>query len=116
MIFGLKESVGRPPCRLRKSILAAFMSAAFLVTGFHKSVYSQEAAATRGRRVSNSPAAEATITINEKFLNSFLQAMFDNLREPSLNIGGGSSSGNGEGGCASEIRLKGETGGVRTAV
>src|SRR5205085_9479708 len=59
---------------------------------------------------------EATLTINEQFLNSFLAAIFDNLHEPSmpLTIGGASSSG--MPGCASEIRLKREAGGVRTAV
>src|SRR5690349_7221820 len=77
------------------------------------SVAAQETA-TRGRRASNSPAAEATITINEQFLNSFLTAIFDNLNEPSmpLTIGGAKSTTD----CASEIKLKREAGGVRTAV
>ncbi len=77
-------------------------------------VYAQESTATRGRRVSNSPAAEATVTVSEQFLNSFLAGIFDNLREPSmpLTIGGASSTEQ----CASEIRLKREVGGVRTAV
>ena len=34
--------------------------------------------ASRDRRVGTSPAAEATVTVNEQFLNSFLTAMFDN--------------------------------------
>lgn len=74
----------------------------------------QESTATRGRRASEAPAAEATVSVNEQFLNSFLTAIFDNLREPSmpLTIGGASSGA----GCASEIRLKREVGGVRTAV
>ena len=69
---------------------------------------------TRGRRASNAPAAEATVTVNEQFLNSFLTAIFDNLQEPSmpLTIGGAASNAQ----CASEIRLKREVGGVRTAV
>src|SRR5256885_49063 len=69
---------------------------------------------TRGRRMSNAPAAEATITVNEQFLNSFLTAIFDNLQEPSmpLTIGGIAPSAQ----CASEIRLKREVEGVRTAV
>jgi len=56
------------------------------------------------------------LTINEQFLNSFLTAIFDNLHEPSmpLTIGGASSSGTP--GCASEIKLKREVEGVRTAV
>jgi hypothetical protein len=57
---------------------------------------------------------EATLSINEQFLNSFLAAMFDNLQEPTLplTIGGATSSSQ----CASEIRLKREASGVRTAV
>src|SRR5437588_2795946 len=78
--------------------------------------FGQESTTTRDRRVSNAPAAEAAITINEQFLNSFVAAIFDNLREPSmpLTIGGASSSGTPV--CASEIRLKREVEGVRTAV
>jgi hypothetical protein len=74
----------------------------------------QESAATRGRRISNAPAAEATVTVNEQFLNSFLTAIFDNLQEPSmpLTLGGATPSAQ----CASEIRLKREVQGVRTAV
>jgi hypothetical protein len=71
--------------------------------------------ATRGRRaVNNSAPAEATVTINEQFLNSFLTAMFDNLNEPSmaLTMGGATSTSQ----CASEIRLKREVNGVKTAV
>jgi hypothetical protein len=66
----------------------------------------------RGRRTSDVP--EVTITVNEQFLNSFLAGMFDNLQEPSmpLTAGGATSSE----GCASEIRLKREVNGVRTAV
>lgn len=69
---------------------------------------------TRGRRVANAPTAEATVTVNEQFLNSFLTAVFDNLKEPSmpLTIGGATSSSE----CASEIRLQREVDGVRTAV
>jgi len=70
--------------------------------------------ATRGRRAANSTPAEATITVNEQFLNSFLTAIFDNLNEPSmaLTVGGAKSTPQ----CASEIRLKREADGVRTAV
>ncbi len=117
MAHGFKER-DKLPSRLRGTILAAFMATGFFLTGLQTIAYTQEPAARRGRRVSNAPAAEATVTINEQFLNSFLEAMFDNLREPSmpLNVGGGSSSSNSEGGCASEIRLKREVNGVRTAV
>ena len=71
--------------------------------------------ATRGRRAAgNSAPADATITINEQFLNSFLTAMFDHLNEPSmaLTVGGAKSTAQ----CASEIRLKREVNGVKTAV
>ena len=70
--------------------------------------------ASRDRRVSNAPAAEATITVNEQFLNSFLTAMFDNLNEPSmpLTMGGAQSTPQ----CPSEIHLKREVNGTRTAV
>src|SRR5713101_5726357 len=69
---------------------------------------------SRGRRVSSAPAGEATITVSEQFLNSFLTAIFDNLNEPSmpLTIGGAKSTAD----CASEIKLKREVNGVRTAV
>jgi len=77
-------------------------------------VCGQESTSSRGRRVNDAPAAEATVTVNEQFLNSFLTAIFDNLNEPAmpLTIGGASSTAQ----CTSEIRLKRETGGVRTAV
>ena len=80
-------------------------------------VLAQESTATRGRRSSNAPAAEATIAVNEQFLNSFLTAIFDNLQEPAmpLTIGGASTQGP-SAQCASEIRLKREVEGVRTAV
>ena len=77
-------------------------------------IHAQEPTASRGRRVSSGPIAEATVTVNEQFLNSVLDAIFDNLKEPSmpLTIGGASSTSE----CASEIRLKRESGGVRTQV
>jgi hypothetical protein len=76
-------------------------------------IFAQEAG-SRGRRVGNAPPAEATIMLNEQFLNSFLAGIFDNLREPSmpLTVGGGRSAPE----CASEIRLKREAGGVSTTV
>src|SRR5260370_2850149 len=90
------------------------VSASIIALLFLANAYAQKSTVTRGRRVSNSPAAEAMVTVNEQFLNSFLIAIFDNLKEPSmpLTIGGGSSTPQ----CASEIRLKREVGGVRTAV
>lgn len=80
---------------------------------FSSSAAAQESA-KRERRAVSAPAAEATITINEQFLNSFLTAIFDNLNEPSMPLTmGGAKSGPD---CASEIRLKREAAGVRTAV
>ena len=74
----------------------------------------QESNSTRERRAANAPAAEATVTVNEQFLNSFLTAMFDNLNEPSmpLTMGGAQSTPQ----CPSEIHLKREVNGMRTAV
>lgn len=85
-----------------------------LLAGAGSGVYAQESPASRSRRTSDVPAAEATITVNEQFLNSFLAAIFDNLNEPSmpLTVGGASSTAQ----CRSEIRLKREVNGVRTAV
>jgi hypothetical protein len=79
-------------------------------------VLAQESA-SRGRRAANAPAAEATVTVNEQFLNSFLTGIFDNLQEPAmpLTIGGASTQSPGAQ-CPSEIKLKREVGGVRTAV
>jgi hypothetical protein len=78
------------------------------------SLFAQEPNARRERRAATGPTAEATVTINEQFLNAFLTAMFDNLNEPTmpLTAGGAQSSAN----CASEIRLKRENANTRTAV
>lgn len=88
-------------------VLAATL---FFVSG----IAAQETASRGRRATANSSSAEATITINEQFLNSFLTAIFDNLNEPSmpLTMGGATSTAQ----CASEIRLKREANGVRTAV
>ncbi len=68
----------------------------------------------RSSRARNATQPQATLSVNEQFLNSFLTAMFDNLQEPAipLTIGGATSSSE----CTSEIRLKREANGVRTAV
>jgi hypothetical protein len=102
---------------LRYSAVPAIILTVLLLGGLRTGVHAQESTATRGRRAGNAPAAEATVTINEQFLNSFLTAIFDNLQEPSMPLTIGGTSGQGPGGsCASEIRLKREVGGVRTAV
>src|SRR2546429_8254949 len=87
----------------------------FILLGSFTGAPAQESA-TRGRRTSNAPAAEATVTVNEQFLNSFLGAIFDNLHEPSMPLTIGGAPASGQSGCASEIRLKREVEGVRTAV
>lgn len=100
----------------RKSLInlrQLFLTSFFLLLSFGCGL-AQESTATRGRRIANAPAAEATVTVNEQFLNSFLTAMFDNLNEPSmpLTIGGAQSTAQ----CPSEIHLKREVNGTRTAV
>jgi len=69
---------------------------------------------TRRRQVVSSVAPEADITINEQFANSFLDAIFDNLKEPSVTLNRGISRGNPV--AKSVAVLKREVGGVRTAV
>ena len=61
-----------------------------VLLGCSAGVLAQESNSTRGRRAVSAPAAEATVTVNEQFLNSFLTAIFDNLQEPAmpLTIGG----------------------------
>ena len=89
-----------------KSLLAFFILCTALTA-----IQAQEAGLGQ-RTPANAP--QVTITVNEQFLNSFLTAMFDHLQEPSmpLTVGGAQSTAN----CASEIRLKREADGVRTAV
>ena len=95
-----------------KVIALEFVVVALLL---QSSAYAQGSSVVRERRVATG-AAEATITVNEQFLNSFLTAVFDNLREPSTPLGADGGSSGGQYGCASEIRLKREVNGVRTAV
>jgi hypothetical protein len=44
--------------------------------------WAQDERASRSRQVSAAPAAEATVTLNEQFLNLFLETMFTRLRGP----------------------------------
>ena len=98
------------PANKRKadSMKATFLRAFLLFVAF------TIAGAQETRRANNAPLPETKLSVNEQFLNSFLTAMFDNLQEPAmpLTIGGATSSSQ----CASEIRLKREANGVRTAV
>ena len=75
-------------------------------------IISAQESAARRRQVST-PPAEATVAINEQFANSFLDAIFDNLKEPSVSL---NRSGSVEYGCASVATLKREVGGIRTNV
>lgn len=99
---------------MRPSAVTVRLLLIFIVLLVSSSATPAQESTTRGRRAASAPAAEATVTVNEQFLNSFLTAIFDNLQEPSmpLTIGGAASNAQ----CASEIRLKREVGGVRTAV
>jgi len=64
--------------------------------------------------------AEATISVNEQFLNSFLDAMFTNLKAPSAPLVITASDKDRTPaesyGCPSAITLQREEGGIRTAV
>jgi hypothetical protein len=96
----------------------------------------QTAKAQRARTVRESPSAptaapaEATITLNEQFLNSFLEAMFTQLREPEFPLSISQTEPAKEkseteaaharsskvGACTSMIVLERENAGVKTAV
>lgn len=94
---------------------AKWLNAILMVLILASGLMAQESNAKRERRAATSgPSAEATVTVNEQFLNAFLTAMFDNLKEPSmpLTVGGAQSSAN----CVSEIRLKRENASTRTEV
>lgn len=64
--------------------LVTFFSIALIVFwyGLGQTAFAQGESASRARQASASPAAEATVTINEQFINSFLDAMFTRLRGP----------------------------------
>jgi hypothetical protein len=112
MSYEIKTRGRKPPSKLRYSLVIGFILV--LVSGLWLGVYAQETPANRARRAAETPAAQATVIVNEQFLNSFLTAIFDNLNEPAmpLTVGGTSSTPQ----CRSEIRLKREVNGVRTAI
>jgi hypothetical protein len=99
--------------------------------------YGQAQDASRARQTSPAPAAEATVILNEQFLNALLEVMFTRLRAPSYPISIGAleqkdapspetSQKNprasnalvaaNQGGCASVVVLEREVEGVKTAV
>ena len=110
--------------------LGVAMILGFFAQGLVTSANAQTERAKRPRTVSESPAAEVTIVLNEQFLNSFLDAMFTRLREPEfpLSIGRKSDDADDQSvlsahaslrpseGCASVIVLERERNGVKTAV
>lgn len=93
-------------------------------------VYAQTERAKRPRTVNQAPAAEATIILNEQFLNAFLDAMFTRLKEPELplsivenradtdreTISAAHASPMSNKQCSSVIVLERERNGVKTAV
>ena len=100
--------------------------------------FGQAQEATRARQTVPTPAAEATVILNEQFLNALLEVMFTRLRAPSYPISIGSlgqkdtspaetqkqkspAASNsmvtaGQSGCASVVVLEREMDGVKTAV
>jgi hypothetical protein len=98
--------------------------------------FAQAGEATRPRQAALAPAAEATVTLNEQFLNALLEVMFTRLRAPSypLSLGIGQKSpsptetpqknppanralaASTKGDCASVVVLEREMDGVKTAV
>jgi hypothetical protein len=111
-------------------LLSCVLSILFLISACGFSARAQSENARRARTVSAQPAAEATITLNEQFLNSLLDAMFTRLREPEfpLSIAQDAAEDNREtvlaahaplksaDGCASVIVLERERDGVKTAI
>lgn len=66
-----------------KSTLVLIVALLISAQGFSLTAFAQAERSTRARQT-NVPAAaaEATVTLNEQFLNSFLDAMFTRLRGP----------------------------------
>ncbi len=107
-------------------IVANLVGNTFCVAGVH----AQAREATRPRQAVPLPAAEVTVVLNEQFLNSFLDAMFINLKSPSfpLSLAGGdqnhshasapgaNSSSSSQDSCPSVIMLEREMDGVMTRV
>src|SRR5215210_4630417 len=97
--------------------------------------FGQGQEATRARQTVPPPAAEATVILNEQFLNALLEVMFTRLRAPSYPISIGrlgqkdaspaetqkknppasnSLAAAGQSGCASVVVLEREMDGVKT--
>lgn len=100
--------------------------------------FAQAQEASRPRQAVSAPAAEATVILNEQFLNSLLEVMFTRLRAPSYPLSLGALDRKGtpspentkpenppasnalaasaQGNCASVVVLEREMDGVKTAV
>jgi hypothetical protein len=65
-----------------KSIVFAGIALIVFSNGLGLSAFAQAERTSRTRQVNAAPAAEAVVTLNEQFLNSFLDAMFTRLRGP----------------------------------
>lgn len=65
-----------------KVLMVLCLALIMIAQGFSQAVFAQAERDSRTRQVSVAPAAEATVTLNEQFLNSFLDAMFTRLRGP----------------------------------
>lgn len=113
-----------------KRIISLVFIASLFCSGLSATGDAQAERAKRPRTVSPSPVAEATISLNEQFLNSFLDAMFTQLKEPEfpLSIVENTTDSNGEiilashassaanQGCASVVVLERERNGVKTEI
>jgi hypothetical protein len=64
------------------SVCLSFVIAASVAGHMGAKVVAQDAA--RAREVRTNPAAEVTVTLNEQFFNSFLDAVFTRLKAPSF--------------------------------
>jgi hypothetical protein len=126
-LFSRNEFAGSLLNIILKSTLSLLLISAISLT---QAAYAQSQGGGRVRTVNESPAAEATITLNEQFFNYFLEAMFTQLREPEFplsltrsaadlkpqEVSTAHSSSAKIGTCVSAIVLERERDGVRTAV
>jgi hypothetical protein len=69
---------------------------------------------TRPRETRAIPAGEVVVVLNEQIFNALIEAMFTLPNPPTFPLARGNSSGSGS--CASEIALRREISGTRTAV
>src|SRR5205085_7850353 len=63
-------------------VFSLIIAACFTVQSFSFTALAQTQTATRAREVRAIPSAEVTVTLNEQFFNSLLDAIFTRLRAP----------------------------------